>query len=41
VDEVEAQIREALEFHLDGMREEGLPTPSPRSTEEYMEIAAR
>ena len=29
VEEVEQQIREAIEFHLDGMREDGEPTPNP------------
>ena len=28
-DEVERLIREAIEFHLDGLREEGLPSPAP------------
>ena len=28
-DEVKAEIREAIEFHLDGMREDGLPMPTP------------
>ena len=27
VEEVEYQIREAIEFHLDGMREDGTHTP--------------
>ena len=27
VEEVESQIREAIEFHLDGMREDGKPIP--------------
>ena len=30
-EEVEAQIVEAIEFHLDGLREEGLPIPVPTS----------
>ncbi len=29
LDEVKAEIREAIEFHLEGMREDGLPTPKP------------
>jgi predicted RNase H-like HicB family nuclease len=32
-------IREAIEFHLDGMRGEGLPVPQPSSTAEYVEVA--
>ncbi len=29
LDEVKAEIREAIEFHLDGMREDGLPMLKP------------
>ena len=29
--EVESEIREAIAFHLDGMREDGLPIPQPSS----------
>lgn len=29
--EVERNIREALAFHLDGMREDGLPVPEPEA----------
>ena len=38
--EVENEIREAIAFHLDGMREDGLPIPAPTSTVEYIELAA-
>jgi predicted RNase H-like HicB family nuclease len=38
--EVLQLIREAIELHLEGMREEGLPIPEPSSTAEYVEIAA-
>ena len=31
VEEVEDQIREAIAFHLDGVREDGLPVPPPSS----------
>jgi predicted RNase H-like HicB family nuclease len=40
VAEVEAEIREAIVFHLEGMREDGLPIPAPSSHVEYVEIAA-
>jgi predicted RNase H-like HicB family nuclease len=30
-DEVEQLIREAIEFHLEGMREEGISIPPPAS----------
>jgi len=29
--EVESEMREAIAFHLDGMREDGLPIPQPSS----------
>lgn len=40
VAEVEAEIRDAIIFHLDGLREDGLPVPPGASTVEYIEIAA-
>jgi predicted RNase H-like HicB family nuclease len=38
--EAEAAIREAIEFHLDGLREDGAPIPPPSSKVEYVEVAA-
>jgi predicted RNase H-like HicB family nuclease len=38
--ETEAQIREAIEFHLDGMREDGIPIPPPSSQVEYVDVVA-
>jgi predicted RNase H-like HicB family nuclease len=38
-DEVLTRIREAIEFHLDGMREEGVVIPAPSSTTEYVDVA--
>lgn len=40
IEECEAQIREAIEFHLEGLREDGLPIPAPSSHVEYVEVAA-
>lgn len=40
VEEVESQIREAIEFHLEGMREDGVSIPAPVSKVEYVDIAA-
>ena len=40
IGEVESQIREAIEFHLKGMREDGTPIPPPSSRVEYVEVAA-
>jgi predicted RNase H-like HicB family nuclease len=37
-DEVERLIREAVEFHLEGMREEGISIPSPSSFAGVVEI---
>ena len=39
-EEDEAAIREAIEFHLDGIREDGAPVPPPSSRVEYVEVAA-
>jgi predicted RNase H-like HicB family nuclease len=38
---VKAEIREAIEFHLEGMREDGLPIPQPSSRAEYVEVGER
>jgi predicted RNase H-like HicB family nuclease len=38
--EVERQIREAIEFHLEGLREDGSPIPPPSSKVDYVEVAA-
>lgn len=38
--EVETEIREAIEFHLDGLREDGNAIPLPSSQVEYIEVAA-
>jgi len=37
VEETEREIREAIQFHHDGLREEGLPIPEPTSRVEYVE----
>jgi predicted RNase H-like HicB family nuclease len=37
---VEQHMREAIEFHLDGLREEGAPIPPPSTTATYVEVAA-
>jgi predicted RNase H-like HicB family nuclease len=38
VAEVEASIREAIQMHLEGLAEDGLPIPEPSSRVEYVEI---
>lgn len=40
VAETEQQIREAIEFHIEGMRADGSPVPPPSSRVEYVEVAA-
>lgn len=40
VEEAEREIREAIEFHLDGLREDGSPVPPPSSAVRYVNIAA-
>lgn len=40
IEEAEQQIRQAIEIHLRGMREDGLPIPEPSSQVEYVEVAA-
>ena len=40
VKEVEEQIREAITFHLEGLRDDGLPAPPSNSHVEYVDIAA-
>ena len=38
--EVLTLIKEAIEFHLEGMKEDGQPIPSPASTSEVVEVEA-
>ena len=38
--EVAALIHEAIEFHLEGLKEDGEPIPSPASTSEVIEVEA-
>lgn len=40
IEEVEAEMREAIAFHLDGLREDGLPIPAASSRVDYLEVAA-
>ena len=39
VQEVESELREAIAFHIEGMREDGTPVPKPTSKVEYIEPA--
>jgi len=38
--EVESEIRSAIEFHIEGLREDGTPVPPATSRVEYVDIAA-
>jgi predicted RNase H-like HicB family nuclease len=40
VEEPERNIREAIEFHLDGMREDGSPIPEPATVAAYVDLPA-
>jgi len=40
IGEVEQLIREAIELHLAGLREDGLPIPQPSSKVEYVDVMA-
>ena len=35
--EIELNIRQAIEFHINGLREDGLPIPEPTTRCEYVE----
>ena len=39
--EVTKLIHEAIEFHLEGMQEDGLPVPEPLSSSELIEAHAK
>ena len=38
IQETEELIREAIEFHLTGLREDGVPIPHPSSHVDYVEV---
>lgn len=40
VAEAELLIREAIHFHLEGIRKDGSPIPQPSSKVDYVEVAA-
>jgi len=37
VEKVESEIRDAIRFHIEGLRADGLPVPAPSSIAEYIE----
>lgn len=40
VAEIEAEIKEAIAFHIDGLREDGMPIPEPASQVDYIDVTA-
>ena len=38
--DVEREMREAVAFHLDGLREDGQPVPRPSAAAAYVDVAA-
>ena len=38
-DELLEEIRDAIEFHIEGMREDGEPVPQPQATADVVEVA--
>jgi len=40
VEEAEREIRAAIEFHLEGLREDGAAIPQPSSAVRYVDVAA-
>lgn len=39
LDEVRRNMHEAIEFHLEGMREDGEPIPEPTTKVDYAEVS--
>ncbi|MGO9397615.1 MAG: type II toxin-antitoxin system HicB family antitoxin [Xanthobacteraceae bacterium] len=37
IPEVEAEIRDAIRFHIDGLKADGIAVPAPTSIAEYVE----
>lgn len=34
---IESEIRDAIRFHIEGLKEDGLPVPQPTSIADYIE----
>jgi predicted RNase H-like HicB family nuclease len=39
-EEVTRNMQEAIELHLEGLREEGYPVPEPSTSSSYVEVTA-
>ena len=40
IEETEQMIREAIQFHIEGLKQDKLPVPKPTSRVDYVEVAA-
>jgi predicted RNase H-like HicB family nuclease len=40
IEETRQEIREAIEFHIEGLRADGLPIPEPSTAVVYVEVTA-
>ena len=40
IEDVRKHMQEAIEFHVEGLRSEGLDVPSPRSQAAFIKVAA-
>ncbi len=40
IEDVENKIKEAIEFHLEGLKQDGLSIPAPSCSVDYVEVAA-
>jgi len=40
IEEAQREIQEAIAFHLEGLRADGLPIPEPSSRVDYVEVPA-
>ncbi|MBC7343861.1 MAG: type II toxin-antitoxin system HicB family antitoxin [Clostridia bacterium] len=38
IEEVKARMRETIKMHIEGLREDGLPVPTPRVSAEYVTV---
>ena len=39
-EEIKANMKEAIEFHVEGLKQEGLPVPQPSTKSIYVQVAA-
>jgi len=39
-DDVQREMQDAVAFHLDGLRQEGMPIPEPHATSSYVDVPA-